>query len=169
MSLKSLPGLLGLSFLLTLAACAPVSTLPRAASQANFDPSVGGRTGWSEYEEVYMVYDTDLPTAFQAAKSGLTGAGFAIKEASLDKLYAIGEHGIIAYDWHLFAGVYLKPLPTKDCFGGIPCIAVKIQIEGGKSEGFWMWGKGARPWPQKIFDGMNDYLQTQAKAAATRR
>jgi hypothetical protein len=167
MNFKPLTCLLAISLSLALSACATVNTLPRSASEANFDPTIGGRTGWSEYEEVFMLYDTDVSKAFAAAKSGLADAGFSVKESSLDKRYAIGTHGLISYDWNLSAGVYLKELPKTACYAGIPCIAVKIQIEGQKDEGSWMWGKGARSWPQKIFDSMNKYVQGATKAPGT--
>lgn len=162
MSLKSF-SLIAL-ILLPLSGCAPVNTLPRSAAEANFDASVGGRTGWTEFEYVYMLYDVDMPLAFLAALSGLDDAGFKVTESSLDKRYAIGKYHSGLSIWPASAGIYLKSLPKNLCYSNIPCIAVKIQIEGGKEEGTWKWDKGARSWPQQIFDGMNKFIQSGPKA-----
>ena len=115
-----------------------------------------------------MLYDVDLPLAFLAALSGLADTGFTVSDSSLDKGYAIGKSRTGLRTWPAYAGVYLKAMPADLCYGGIRCIAVKVQIEGTTEEGEWDWNKGSGTLPQRIFDGMNKYLQTKPKSPAAR-
>ena len=86
-----------------LAGCVSIGSLPQSAAEVDFNPAMEGRTGWSKYEEVFVLKGTDTRTAYLAAKAGLSDAGFTIKRASFEKLFAIGEHGITAYDWNIVA------------------------------------------------------------------
>ena len=61
------------------------------------------------------VKGVDKRTAYQAAKSGLADAGFTLKRASFDEGFAIGEHGMTAYDWNIVAGIYIKEIETAIC------------------------------------------------------
>ncbi len=144
---------LGLMF--TVSGCVSVHSLPQSSSSIDFDSSVEGRTGWSKYEEVFYLNGVGGRTAYLAAKAGLSDAGFSIKKASYEKLFAIGEHGMTAYDWNVVAGVYLQPEQDKGC-------KVKILVEGSKDFGFW--GDMTRDsWPQAIFKGMREYIYLQSQ------
>ena len=146
---------------LLLSGCVSSGSLPQSAAVANFDPVEEGRTSWSKYEEVFMLNGTDTRTAYLAAKSGLSDAGFTIKRASFDKLYAIGEHGMTAYDWNIVAGVYIKEVQGKGC-------AVKVQVSGSKDVGFW-GDMTAKSWPQEIFKGMRNYIETESNISETNK
>ncbi len=144
-----------LFLVLFLTGCVSIGSLPQAASEVNFDPGVEGRTGWSKYEEIFFLKNVDKRTAYLAAKAGLADAGFTIKKASFEKLYAIGEHGITLYDWNIVAGVYIKPEELKGCW-------VKVHVEGSKDVGFW-GDMTASSWPQDIFEGMRNYIATESQ------
>lgn len=143
------------------AGCVSIGSLPQSATEANFNPAQEGRTGWSKYEEVFVLKGTDIRTTYLAAKAGLSDAGFTIKRASSEKLFAIGEHGITPYDWNVVAGVYVKELPGEGC-------AVKVQVSGSKD--FGLWGDmTAKSWPQEIFKGMRKYIETESNITDTNK
>lgn len=144
-----------------LTGCVSIGSLPQSAAEVDFNPAMEGRTGWSKYEEVFVLKGTDTRTAYLAAKAGLSDAGFTIKRASFEKLFAIGEHGITAYDWNVVAGVYIKELPGEGC-------AVKVQVIGSKDVGFW-GDMTAKSWPQEIFKGVRKYIETESNITDTNK
>ena len=135
--------------------CASINSLPQSASEVEFNPAVEGRTGWSKYEEVFFFKGVDKRTAYLASKAGLADAGFTIKRASYESLFAIGEHGITAYDWNIVAGVYIKQEEPKGCWA-------KVHVEGSKDVGFW-GDMTASSWTQDIFKGMRRYILTESE------
>lgn len=146
---------MGLIVVVALNGCTSINSLPQSATEAKFDPSKEGRTGWSKYEEVFFFKGVDKRTAYLAAKSGLADAGFTIKRASYEKLFALGEHGITPYDWNIVAGVYIRPEEPKGSW-------VKILVEGSKDVGFW-GDMTASSWTQDIFKGMRNYILTESQ------
>ena len=88
-----------------------------------------------------------------AAKAGLADAGFTIKKASFEDGFAIGEHGMTAYDWNVVAGVYIKPDEGGAMFKAI--------VEGSKDVGFW-GDRTATSWVEKIFKGVREYVLTES-------
>ena len=95
----------------------------------------------------------DKRTAYLAAKSGLSDAGFSIKRANFSEGFAIGEHGATKYDWNVVAGVYIHE--EKD--GS----SIKVIAQGSKDLGFQgdMTGKS---WPQEIFKSIRQYIYTES-------
>lgn len=138
---------------LLLSACVSISSMPQSANEVDFSSDLEGRTGFSQYEEVYFLKGVDKRTAYLASKEGLSEAGFTIKKASFENGMAIGEHGLTAYDWNVVAGVYVKEAPKGT--------DVKIIVEGSKDVGFW-GDMTAKSWPQEIFKGMKDYILTES-------
>lgn len=138
---------------LLLSGCVSINSLPQSASKINFDSSKEGRTGWSKYEEVFFLKGVDKRTAYLAAKSGLSDAGFTIKRADYEEAFAIGEHGMTRYDWNIVAGVYIKE--EKDG------ASVKILVQGSKDLGFW-GDMTEESWPQHIFKSMRNYIYTES-------
>lgn len=135
--------------------CMSVHSLPSSSSSIDFNNNNEGRTGWSKYEELYYLKGVGARTAYFAAKSGLSDAGFSIKIANYSKMFIAGEHGATLYDWNIVAGVYLQPEQGKGC-------KVKILVEGSKDLGFW--GDMTQfSWPQKIFKGMREYIYLQSQ------
>ena len=99
------------------------------------------------------VKGVDKRTAYQAAKSGLADAGFTLKRASFDEGFAIGEHGMTAYDWNIVAGIYIKENKTGYMFKAI--------VEGSKDVGFW-GDMTQTSWVEKIFKGIREYILTES-------
>lgn len=146
--------LVSIAILLLLnAGCASINSLPQSSKSANFNPTNEGRTGWSKYEEVFFLKGVDKRTAYLAAKSGLSDAGFTIKRANYEEAFAIGEHGMTKYDWNIVAGVYIKEAPEGS--------SVKIQVQGSKDLGFW-GDMTDKSWPQEIFKSMRNYIYTES-------
>lgn len=141
-----------------LSGCASTQSLPKSSDKVSFDMSEEGKTGWSEYQSTMFVKGVDKRTAYLAAKSGLSDAGFTIQKASFDKLYAIGEHGMTRYDWNIVAGVYIK----KETDGAF----IKAIVEGSKDTGLW-GDMTAASWPQEIFKGVREYILTQSQIEDT--
>lgn len=139
---------------LLLVGCVSVNSLPQSAASVDFDGGKEGRTGWAKYEEVFHVRGIDKRTAYLAAKAGLANAGFTIKRADYGEAFAIGEHGMTAYDWNIVAGVYIKEL-SDGCFA-------KILVQGSKDVGFW-GDMTEKSWPQEIFKGMREYIRTESQ------
>lgn len=142
------------SLLFFVLGCVSVHSMPQSSASVDFNNSAEGRTGWSKYEEVFYLNGVGGRTAYLAAKAGLSDAGFSIKKASYEKLFAIGEHGMTAYDWNVVAGVYLQP-EEKGC-------RVKILVQGSKDVGFW-GDMTEKSWPQVIFKGMREYIYLQSQ------
>ncbi|MDA9818160.1 hypothetical protein N9C35_03880 [Flavobacteriaceae bacterium] len=139
-----------------LTSCISINSMPQSASEIDFDSTKEGRTGWSQYEEVFFLNGVDLRTTYLAAKSGLANAGFTIKRADYSELFAIGEHGMTKYDWNIVAGVYIRKNELRK--GS----EVKILIKGSKDLGFW-GDMTANSWPQNIFQGMRNYIATESQ------
>lgn len=139
-----------------LTSCVSINSLPQSASEIDFDSTKEGRTGWSQYEEVFFLKGVDQRTAYLAAKSGLANAGFTIKKSDYEKLFAIGEHGMTLYDWNIVAGVYIKADEKKK--GS----SVKILVKGSKDLGI-LGDMTASSWPQNIFQGMRNYIATESQ------
>ena len=139
-----------------LTGCISINSLPQSASEIDFDSTKEGRTGWSQYEEVFFLKGVDTRTAYLAAKAGLANADFTIKRADYSKLFAIGEHGMTKYDWNIVAGVYIRKDEVRK--GS----EVKILVKGSKDLGFW-GDMTATSWPQNIFQGMRNYIATESQ------
>ncbi len=139
--------------LILLTGCTSINSMPQSARNVNFNPANEGRTGWSKYEEVFFLKGVDKRTAYLAAKSGLSDAGFTIKRANYDEAVAIGEHGMTKYDWNIVAGVYIKEEPDGS--------SVKILVQGSKDLGFW-GDMTEKSWPQEIFKSMRNYIYTES-------
>lgn len=148
--------LIVVSFFVLLSGCISIKSLPQSASEIDFDSTKEGRTGWSQYEEVFFLKGVDTRTAYLAAKAGLANADFTIKRADYSKLFAIGEHGMTKYDWNIVAGVYIRKDETRK--GS----EVKILVKGSKDLGFW-GDMTATSWPQNIFQGMRNYIATESQ------
>jgi hypothetical protein len=140
--------------------CASINSLPQSAADIDFDQAKEGRTGWSKYEEVFLLRDIDKRRAYLAAKAGLSDAGFTIKRADYDKGFALGEHGITPYDWNIVAGVYIKQAEN-GCY-------VKVLVQGSRDIGFWGDMTGSS-WPQDIFKGMRNYIFTDSNTAEQKK
>jgi hypothetical protein len=140
---------------LLLVGCASVHSMPQSANEVSFELSEEGRTGWSEYQDTIFVKGVDKRTAYLAAKAGLADAGFTIKKASFENLYAVGEHGMTAYDWNVIAGVYIKEEPGKGVW-------IKTLVEGSKDVGFW-GDMTASSWTQNILKGVREYIRTESQ------
>lgn len=102
--------------------------MPQSASEVDFDRNEEGKTGWAEWQDTLHVKSIDRRTAYQAAKSGLADAGFTLKRASFEDGFAIGEHGMTAYDWNIVSGIYIKEDDSGYLFRAI--------VEGSKDIGF---------------------------------
>lgn len=139
--------------LLIASGCVSINSLPQSSHGVNFDAGDEGRTGWSKYEEVFFLNGIDKRTAYLAAKSGLSDAGFTIKRANYDEAFAIGEHGMTKYDWNVVAGVYIKEEEKGS--------AVRIIVQGSKDVGFW-GDMTEKSWPQHIFKSMRNYVYTES-------
>jgi len=149
----NLPYIITLFAIALLTGCASINSLPQSAEEANFERDLEGRTGWAEWQDTMYVKKIDKRTAYMAAKSGLSDAGFTIKRASFDKGFAIGEHGMTAYDWNIVAGVYIKPDPNGTMF--------KTIVEGSKDIGFW-GDMTQKSWSQEILKGVREYIRTES-------
>lgn len=139
-----------------LSSCISINSLPQSASEIDFDSTKEGRTGWSQYEEVFFLKGVDTRTAYLAAKAGLANADFTINKADYSKLFAIGEHGMTKYDWNIVAGVYIRKDEARKG------AEVKILVKGSKDLGFW-GDMTATSWPQNIFQGMCNYIATESQ------
>ena len=132
-----------------LGGCASVSSLPQSASEANFDAGTEGKTGWSEYQEVATFAGVSTRVAFDAAKAGLSDAGFALRSAEFSKLTVTGAHGMTAHDWNIVAGVYLREVPEG--------VQAKVIAEGSKDIGF-SGDATSDGWTGQILRGMRKYI-----------
>lgn len=144
--------LLALMFVLT-AGCASIKSLPQSADEVDFDSTIEGKTGWSEYQGIISVAKVDERTAYEAAKAGLRNAGFTIVRGDFENLTVMGQHGMTAYDWNVVAGVYIKTGESKTQF--------KSVVEGSKDIGFSGDATGA-DWVGRILGGVRNYLATAA-------
>ena len=131
--------------------CASIRSLPQSASEVDFNRDEEGKTGWAEWQDTMRVRGVDRRTAYQAAKSGLADAGFTIKKASFNEGFAIGEHGMTAYDWNVVAGIYIQEDQSGYLFKAI--------VEGSKDLGFWR-DMTQTSWAEKIFKGIREYILT---------
>ena len=138
--------------LLTIS-CASRSSLPKSASEVNFD-SKEGKIGWSEYGQNETFNNTDSKTIYQAAKAGLAAGGFNLVEGDSEKQTLIGEHGITAHDWNVLAGVYYKQIDAD--------VLVRVIVHGSKDVGFNGDSTGDA-WAGKIMNGMRTYLSQKKK------
>ena len=91
-----------------LTACASTSMLPNAAANAGFDNGIEGKTGWSKYEEVARFENSTREQIFNAAKTGLGSADFALVSANLD----LPETKVVIRFWVLSIGCALAGLAT---------------------------------------------------------
>ena len=133
--------------------CASIRSLPQSASEVDFNRDEEGKTGWAEWQDTMRVRGVDRRTAYQAAKSGLADAGFTIKKASFNEGFAIGEHGMTAYDWNVVAGIYIQEDQSGYLFKAI--------VEGSKDLGFW-GDMTQTSWAEKIFKGIREYILTES-------
>lgn len=140
-----------------ISGCASVSSLPQTASEVDFDTTLEGQTGWSEYQGAIEVPRIDDKTAYEAAKAGLRNAGFTLNRGDFNNMTVIGKHGMTAYDWNVVAGVYVKTDETKTVF--------KTVVEGSKDIGFSGDATGS-DWAGRILGGVRAYLAT-AQAPST--
>ena len=153
MSYKIKNYILPLITLCLLSGCASINSLPQSAQEVDFNRTDEGKTGWAEWQDTMHVKGVDKRTAYQAAKSGLADAGFTLKRASFDEGFAIGEHGMTAYDWNIVAGIYIKEIETGYMFKAI--------VEGSKDFGFW-GDMTQTSWVEKIFKGIREYILTES-------
>jgi cell division GTPase FtsZ len=124
--------------------------LPESAKHADFDIEEG-KTGWSEYKQIAVFENYSLDQAYEAAKSALGDADFALLKANKEEGVVMGEHGYTWEDWNVIAGVYLKKEMDK--------IRVLVIAEGSKDFGFGgdTTGDG---WTGKIIEGMRRHLSS---------
>jgi hypothetical protein len=142
-------GLFVATVLVLASGCASVSSLPQSADEAGFDSGVEGKTGWSEYQEVTTFPGVSLRVAFDAAKAGLSDAGFALRKADFDRRMVIGAHGMTAHDWNVVAGVYLREVPEG--------VQAKVTVEGSKDLGF-SGDATSGAWTGQVLKGMRKYI-----------
>ena len=136
-----------------LSGCASINSLPQTAREVDFNRTEEGKTGWAEWQDTMHIKGVDRRTAYQAAKSGLADAGFTLKKAHFDEGFAIGEHGMTAYDWNVVAGIYIQEDETGYLFKAI--------VEGSKDIGFW-GDMTQTSWVEKIFKGIREYILTES-------
>lgn len=134
---------------LLVSGCATTSMLPQSADKIVFDSGVEGKTGWSSYREEATFKNVNKLMAIQAAKAGLSDAGFALKQVNSAEGVVFGEHGITLHDWNVIAGVYIKEKGSDT--------QVVVLVEGSKDIGFSGDVTGGA-WTGKILKGMRDYL-----------
>ena len=139
---------------LILTGCASVNMLPRNATLADFT-APEGKTGWSKYEHLERFPGYKPDQIYEAAKVGLSVAGFSLRSADLSKGIVVGEHGMTAHDWNVIAGVYFKEAD------GI--LTVKIIVEGSKDIGF-SGDVTSDGWTGKILKAMRDHLNATYQA-----
>lgn len=137
--------------LIFTAGCASVKSLPQSADEVDFDSTIEGKTGWSEYQGIISVSKIDEKIAYEAAKAGLRNAGFTVSRGDFDNLTVMGQHGMTAYDWNVVAGVYIKTGESKTQF--------KTVVEGSKDIGFSGDATGT-DWVGQILGGVRNYLAT---------
>jgi hypothetical protein len=126
-----------------------MGSLPQSADQAGFDAGQEGKTGWSEYQEVTTFPGVSTRVAFDAAKAGLSDAGFALRKADFTALTVTGAHGMTAHDWNIVAGVYLREVPDG--------VQAKVIAEGSKDVGF-SGDATSDGWTGQILKGMRKYI-----------
>ena len=147
-----------LSLLVFSGGCASISSLPQSASEVDFDSTLEGKTGWSEYQGVIEVARVDERTAYEAAKAGLRNAGFTVSRGDFENLTVMGQHGMTAYDWNVVAGVYIKTGETRTFF--------KTVVEGSKDIGFSGDATGT-DWVGRIMGGVRNFLATASPAGVS--
>jgi len=135
--------------MLVVGGCATVSMLPENAGIVDFD-TPEGKTGWSEYKQTAVFEGYSLDQVYEAAKSALGDADFALLRADKVDQVVMGEHGITLHDWNVIAGIYLKEEDKT--------IRVLVIVEGSKDFGFSgdVTGDG---WTGKIIDGIRRHLR----------
>lgn len=141
-----------------LTACASTSMLPNAAANAGFDNGIEGKTGWSKYEEVARFENSTREQIFNAAKTGLGSADFALVSANLDLGVVTGQHGMTMHDWNIVAGVYFRQRGSG--------YDVKIIVEGSKDIGFSGDATGGA-WTGRILNGMRTILNQSGAGSVT--
>ena len=67
--------------------------LPQSEDES-FNAKQEGKPGWSRYEEYATFESVALSTVYDAAKAGLSDAGFVLRKADLEKRVVFGEHGM---------------------------------------------------------------------------
>ena len=141
-----------------MAGCASVKSLPQSAAEVDFENTLEGKTGWSEYQGLISVAKVDERTAYEAAKAGLRSAGFTVTRGDFENLTVLGQHGMTAYDWNIVAGVYVRTSETKTQF--------KTVVEGSKDIGFSGDATGS-DWVGRILGGVRSYLATVSAAESS--
>ena len=151
--------LIGWSCALFSFGCVSTSILPASADEARFDSGVEGKTGWSKYEEVTRFDGVSKVQIFDAAKSGLAAADFALVGADLPRGFAKGQHGMTMQDWNIVAGVYFRERDG--------AFDVKVIAEGSKDLGFSGDATGGA-WTGRILNGMRAALARAGAAGGGR-
>ena len=151
---------ISLLFLTTLSGCVSINSLPQSASEANFDRSVEGKTGWAEWQDTMHVKDIDRRTAYDAAKAGLSHAGFTIKRQSFEDGFALGQHGMTPYDWNVVAGVYIKETSEGHL--------IKVDVKASKDIGF-QGDMTFKSWTEEILKGVRRYIFDESFINKTNR
>ncbi len=68
---------------LFLVGCATINMLPESAEVADFD-TPEGKTGWSEYKQTAVFKGYSIDQVYEAAKSALGDADFALLRADIE-------------------------------------------------------------------------------------
>jgi hypothetical protein len=90
-----------------------------------------------------------MKDAFDAAKAGLSDAGFALRKADFAARTVIGAHGMTAHDWNVVAGVYLREVQEG--------VQAKVHVKGSKDIGF-SGDPTSGAWTGQILKGMRKYI-----------
>ena len=90
---------------LAVCGCASVNDIPQNNKSISFDSPSYGKTGSGYFESYYEVRGATIDQVFEAAKAA---AGKKVAKASLEDGVVIVKHGISAYDWNAYSGIYIK-------------------------------------------------------------
>ncbi len=134
---------------LFLVGCASRSSIPQSSAQVDFNGKEG-KIGWSQYAENARFKNVSLEKFYEAAKSGMAAGGFTLKESNQETQTLVGEHGMTANDWNIYAGIYYKQ-DKED-------IIARVQVQGSKDFGFNGDATGYA-WTGKIMNGIRTYLK----------
>jgi hypothetical protein len=146
-------------WLMGLAGCATLSSLPQSVDEVDFNSFTTGKTAMWKYEDSTSFKNVDKEMLFLAAKHGLSTNGFVIHKASYEDGVLLGYHDITPHDWNIVAGVYIKPFGEKTVVKVIAKTSKDFSLVGNIGD------TTSGSWPQLIISSMQDYVLKESLTA----
>lgn len=142
-----------LGLVVLLSGCASVENLPTMAREVGVHSFDDEKIVKWDHEDCILLEQTDMQTAFRAAKHSLTANGFSIERARFDDGAVLGEHGVSAHYWNLVAGVYFHQQQKG--------VAFTVIVIPSHTSSLVKDRPGPARWRRRIFDEIESYARAE--------